>query len=79
MPTYRAILTMLINGKARYFEGRTAIWPSGSFLRILSSQFLCHERATINGVQLLHTQGKHPNQKRSILKPLLAYRKFQVC
>lgn len=50
--THLAMLTMLIRGRDRYDEGHICDWHSGCVLRISSSSFLCHERATIKGVHL---------------------------
>lgn len=49
---YLAMLMILISGRHKYGEGTVRIRLSGSLLRISSREFLCHERATINGVQL---------------------------
>jgi len=56
-----AILTILIRGRDIYGEGRIRIRPSGGVLRISSSQFLCHERATIKGVHLHRVIGDKDN------------------
>lgn len=50
--THLAILTMLISGRDRYDDGRMRTGTSGRLVRIPSTLLLCHERATIKGVNL---------------------------
>ena len=59
--TYLAILTILISGREIYGEGRTSKFSDGGVFKMSSSQFLCHERATIKGVHLQNEN--HRSQK----------------
>lgn len=73
-----AISTMLMRGRHRYGEGQSLGRPAGRWLRISSSQSLCHERATINGVHL-QTKVKvigESNPKASKQKCIVGRKRF---